>query len=269
MSACSDGAETKRCDTRTAIFEADRLSVAWGDKVVIEDVSIELHAGEMICLVGRSGSGKTSLFHALSGLIEPKSGNVRLNGEDITGKPGHVSYMLQKDLLLEQRTIVDNVALPLLVKGEKKAAARRSASALFEEFGLDGTQDRYPFELSGGMRQRAALLRTYMNNSEVVLMDEPFSALDALTRADMRKWFLGVMERLHFASILITHDVDEAIALADRVIVLGAPKDHPTLPSHILGTVDIECSRKSRDDFILSAEALDVKKKVMSYLQAK
>lgn len=254
---------------RSTVLEADDLSVARGGRLVVEDISLDLRAHEMVCLVGRSGSGKTTLFHALAGLLQPESGRVLLNGEDITGCAGHISYMLQKDLLLEHRTVVDNVALPLIIKGTAKSEARRRASARFSEFGLDGMQDRYPSELSGGMRQRAALLRTYMNNSDVVLMDEPFSALDALTRSDMRRWFLKMMDKLGFASVLITHDVDEAIELADRILVLGHMRGDRSDPSAstVIASVDVPCPRSSREGFILSEDALGIKREVISYLE--
>lgn len=252
--------------TSDAIFQAKGISIAWDGDPVVEDVSIDLRADEMLCLVGRSGCGKTTLFHALAGLIEPTSGRITLNGEDITGKPGNVSYMLQKDLLLPERTIIDNVALPLLIKGAGKKRAREEVATLFEEFGIAGAEDKYPSELSGGMRQRAALLRTYMNDSPVVLMDEPFSALDALTRADMQQWFLNMMERLGFASILITHDVDEAIALADRIMILGSAHDDGMLPSTVVGCIDVERPREDRAGFLLTPAALDIKKQVLSYL---
>ena len=265
-----------------SILEALDLRVSRAGRTVIDDVLIELHEREMICLVGRSGVGKTTLFHTLAGLIEPVSGKVILKGKDITGKPGHISYMLQKDLLLKQRSVIDNVALPLVVRGMSKKAARAEARSYFAEFGLEGTQDLDPYELSGGMRQRAAMLRTYLNNSDVVLMDEPFSALDALLRVDMRAWYLHMMDKLGFASILITHDVDEAIALADRVLVLGCERgattnDHADLgdssdrsvDAHagtIVASIDVTCPRSERDDFILSSEALTIKREILSYL---
>lgn len=251
---------------RAPLFRVSGLCVSWHGEPIVRDVSLTLGRGEMVCLVGRSGCGKTTLFHGLAGLVRPDAGTVDLDGVDITGKPGHVSYMLQKDLLLPQRTIIDNVALPLLVKGTPKKRAREEAAALFGEFGIAGTEDKYPSELSGGMRQRAALLRTSMSDSPVVLMDEPFSALDALTRADMQQWLLAMMERLGFASILITHDVDEAIALADRISVLGSANDDGKLPSTVVATIPVERPRADRADFLLTPDALDIKRQVLSYL---
>ena len=138
------------------------VTFSYDQEHIIEDINIELHDNELVCLLGSSGGGKTTLFNVISGLRTPQKGKILLDGEDITGQPGHISYMLQKDLLLPYRTIEDNVALPLIIKGVKKKEARKKAGEFFDEFGLSGTQKKYPSQLSGGMRQRAALLRTYM-----------------------------------------------------------------------------------------------------------
>ena len=172
----------------------ENVSFAYGKENIIEDIRLELHNHELVSLLGASGGGKTTLFHVISGLSKPQKGRVLLDGEDITGQPGHVSYMLQKDLLLPYRTIEDNVALPMEIRGMKKKEARKKAGEFFEEFGLEGTQKKYPRQLSGGMRQRAALLRTYMFSKNVALLDEPFSALDTLTKHDMHEWYLKVMD---------------------------------------------------------------------------
>ena len=241
------------------------MTLAWDGQVVVRDVSLEVAQGEMVCLVGRSGCGKTTLFHGLAGLTTPKSGRVLLHGEDVTGKPGRVSYMLQKDLLLPQRTIIDNVCLPLLLSGTPKREARAKAEPLFERFGLAGTERSYPSQLSGGMRQRAALLRTYLMDNDVVLMDEPFSALDALTRRDMRGWFLSMVSDLGISCVLITHDVDEAVEMADRIVVMrGRPTEGE--PSTLVGEVAIAAPRESRGDWLLTPESLDVKRRVLELL---
>jgi len=163
---------------------ASNISVSYGSNKIIENISLRLEQGEIVSLLGVSGVGKTTLFNVLSGLLVPEKGSITLDGEDITGKTGKLSYMLQKDMLLPFKTIVDNVALPLVIKGEKRKIAREKASALFEEFGLEGTQLKYPRQLSGGMRQRAALLRTYLFSDQVALLDEPFSALDTITKSN-------------------------------------------------------------------------------------
>lgn len=243
------------------------LTLAWpgSPSPVVADVSLMLAAGEMVCLVGRSGCGKSTLFHGMAGLTKPVSGTVELHGEDVTATPGRISYMLQKDLLLPQRTIIDNVCLPLLVAGTPKREARAKADPLFARFGLDGTQGSYPSQLSGGMRQRAALLRTYLMDNDVILMDEPFSALDALTRRDMRSWFLSMVSDLGISCVLVTHDVDEAVEMADRILVMrGDP--NAGHPSSIVGEVRVDVERERRAEWLLAPESLATKRQVLELL---
>ena len=251
----------------TPALEVRNLTLAWegSETPTVSDVSLAVAPGEMVCLVGRSGCGKSTLFHGMAGLTTPVSGSVLLHGEDVTGRPGRVSYMLQKDLLLPQRTIMANVCLPLTLAGTPREAAREKAEPLFERFGLNGTQDSYPSELSGGMRQRAALLRTYLMDNDVVLMDEPFSALDALTRQDMRSWFLSLVSDLGMSCVLVTHDVDEAVEMADRILVMSG---NPTagVPSGIVGEVDIDCARGQRAEWLLTPASLEAKREVLLLL---
>ena len=242
-------------------LEVRGVSVSFDGRKVLEDVSVTLRKGELVCLLGVSGGGKTTLFNVISGLLKPDAGQVLLDGEDITGKPGHISYMLQKDLLLPYRTIEDNVALPLLLRGVKKREARKQASALFEEFGLGGTERLWPSQLSGGMRQRAALLRTYLFSQDVALLDEPFSALDTLTKSAIHRWYLDVMERIHLSTLFITHDMDEAVLLSDRIYLLTGQ------PGRITSEIVVEEPRPQRQDFNLSPEFLQYKRQIQEQLQ--
>ena len=242
-------------------LEVRGVSVSFAGRKVLEDVSVTLRKGELVCLLGVSGGGKTTLFNVISGLLKPDAGQVLLDGEDITGKPGHISYMLQKDLLLPYRTIEDNVALPLLLRGVKKREARKQASALFEEFGLGGTEKLWPSQLSGGMRQRAALLRTYLFSQDVALLDEPFSALDTLTKSAIHRWYLDVMERIHLSTLFITHDMDEAVLLSDRIYLLTGQ------PGRITSEIVVEEPRPRRQDFNLSPEFLQYKRRIQEQLQ--
>ena len=236
------------------------VTFAYENTNIIEDINIELHDKELVCLLGASGGGKTTLFNVISGLKKPDQGKVMLDGRDITGQPGNISYMLQKDLLLPYRTIEDNVALPLLIKGENKKAARQKAGELFQEFGLEGTQKKYPKQLSGGMRQRAALLRTYMFSKNVALLDEPFSALDTLTKSDMHLWYLDVMDKIHLSTLFITHDIDEAILLSDRIYLLTGR------PGRITEEIVIREPKPRRKDFNLTEEFLEYKKDILKKL---
>lgn len=246
-------------------LQAEHLALSWDGKPICRDISFDVMPGQIVALVGKSGTGKTTIFHALAGLTKPDSGHVLLDGADITGRAGKVSYMLQKDLLLEQHTIIDNVAMPLAIGGMAKREARAKAQAHFSEFGLSGQERSYPFQLSGGMRQRAALLRTYLMDNSVILMDEPFSALDAFTRAEMRGWFLETLASADMSFVLITHDVDEAIAMADRILVLvGNPSTGE--PSGIIGAVDIGAPRNAREQFALGDGGMKAKREVMAML---
>ena len=241
-------------------LEVKNISKSFDGKPVLQDISIELNPGELVCLLGVSGGGKTTLFNVISGLLQPDLGKVLLDGNDITNQPGHISYMLQKDLLLPYRTIADNVALPLLLKGMKKKEARLQVSPMFARFGLEGTQKQYPAQLSGGMRQRAALLRTYMFSQDVALLDEPFSALDTLTKSSIHKWYLDVMEKIQLSTLFITHDIDEAILLSDRIYLLSGS------PGEITGEIIIKEPKPRRDDFNLTPEFLEYKRKLLSLL---
>lgn len=236
------------------------VTFSYDQENIIEDINIELHDNELVCLLGSSGGGKTTLFNVISGLRTPQKGKVLLDGEDITGQPGHISYMLQKDLLLPYRTIEDNVALPLIIKGEKKKEACKKAGEFFDEFGLSGTQKKYPSQLSGGMRQRAALLRTYMFSKDVALLDEPFSALDTLTKSDMHRWYLDVMDKIHLSTLFITHDIDEAILLSDRIYLLTGK------PGKITEEIVIKEPKPRRKDFNLTEEFLEYKKQIIEKL---
>ena len=241
-------------------LEVRNVSKNFDGKPVLKDISIELNKGELVCLLGVSGGGKTTLFNVISGLLQPDEGTVLLDGKDITNKPGNISYMLQKDLLLPYRTIEDNVSLPLILKGESKKDARLKVSPMFEQFGLEGTQKKFPSQLSGGMRQRAALLRTYMFSQDVALLDEPFSALDTITKSAIHRWYLDVMEQIHMSTLFITHDIDEAILLSDRIYLLSGT------PGEITAEIVIKEPKPRSGDFNLTPEFLEYKKKILSLL---
>lgn len=245
-----------------AVLQVKGVSKSFEQEQIIKDISIELREGEIVSLLGVSGGGKTTLFNIIAGLSEPDGGKVYLENEDVTGKPGNVSYMLQKDLLLPYRTIVDNVALPLIIRGMKKKEARQKAASYFEEFGLAGTEKKYPAQLSGGMKQRAALLRTYLFSEKVALLDEPFSALDMLTKSTVHEWYLDVMEKIKLSTLFITHDIDEAILLSDRIYLLTGR------PGTITKEIVVREPKPRRKDFNLSGEFLAYKREIISHLEA-
>ena len=243
------------------ILEARNISQSYEGEAVISNISIQLKAGEIVCLIGTSGVGKTTLFHVLAGLTRPDEGQVLLEDVEITGQAGKISYMLQKDLLLPYRTIEDNISLPLLIQGNSKKQARKQMEEYYSIFGLEGTAKKYPFQLSGGMRQRAALLRTYMFSQKVALLDEPFSALDAITKRQMHQWYLDIMKKIQLSTIFISHDMDEAIMLSDRIYVMAGK------PGRIVGELSIDHLGMKMDDFSFSDRFKEYKKELLRLLQ--
>jgi ABC-type nitrate/sulfonate/bicarbonate transport system ATPase subunit len=188
---------------------------------VLAGVSLAVHQSEFVAVVGPSGSGKSTLLDIIAGLVTPDSGEIRIDGQPATAadRLGCAAYMRQRDLLLPWRTALDNAALALEVAGVPRRRARAMALARFPEFGLDGFAHAYPAQLSGGMRQRVAFLRTVLSGRSLLLLDEPFAALDALTRVSMHDWLGKLLQREQRTVLLVTHDVEEAIFLADRVVV--------------------------------------------------
>lgn len=251
-------------------FSCENIIKNYNGNPVVENISLELPQYGFISLVGPSGIGKTTLFNVLSGVDKPDRGRVILNGADITGKSGKVSYMLQKDLLLEYRTVIGNIILPLLIRGEKKKKAMEYAADFFPMFGLSGYENKYPNELSGGMRQRAALLRTCLSagslqtsgdhitlNNPVILLDEPFSALDAITRRKMQIWYADIAQRMKVSTIFITHDVEEALVLSDTVYIMTGK------PGKITQKIDVKPQRPRDSDFTVTTEFALQKKYIM------
>ena len=243
-----------------AVLKVEGVTKTFDSETIIQNISLELHEGELVSLLGVSGGGKTTLFNIISGLSMPDEGSVWIDNEKVTGKPGNVSYMLQKDLLLPYRTILDNVALPLMIRGMTKKEAREKAAPYFAEFGLEGTEKKYPAQVSGGMKQRAALLRTYLFSQKVALLDEPFSALDMLTKQAMHEWYLDVMEKIKLSTLFITHDIDEAILLSDRIYLLTGK------PGQITKEIVIRKSKPRAQDFKLTEEFLQYKKAILKHL---
>ena len=198
--------------------------VRGGIRPVLDNVSFTVEPGEFVSVIGPSGCGKSTAFTMLAGLDQPDAGTVMIGGEPVRpagSGPSKCAYMPQKDLLFPWRSVLDNTTLGLEVQGVPRKQARDKARELFSVFGLGGFEDARPSQLSGGMRQRAAMLRTVVQDRPVLLLDEPFGALDALTRADMQLWLTDVRARFDWTILLVTHDIREAVFLADRVVVLG------------------------------------------------
>jgi ABC-type nitrate/sulfonate/bicarbonate transport system ATPase subunit len=245
-----------------SFFCCENITKNYEGNPVVEDISLELAKGGCISLLGPSGAGKTTLFNVLAGVDKPDSGKVFLDGKEITGITGRVSYMLQKDLLLEYRTVVDNVILPLLIRGEKRKTAREYAAGFFPMFGLEGYENKFPYQLSGGMRQRAALLRTSLMQNHVILLDEPFSALDAITRRAMQSWYAQISGKMEFSTIFITHDVEEALLLSDTIYILNGK------PGKITNRIDVNTQRPGNADYSISIEFMELKRLIMEAISS-
>lgn len=198
---------------KKAKISIENVSKTYKDVDVLKDISIDVYEGEFVSILGPSGCGKSTIFNIITQLTDYNSGMVNING--------NYSYMYQKDLLLPYKTIIDNVSLPLVLKKEKKSKAKSMVKHYFEVFGLEGYEYKYPAELSGGMRQRANFLRTFINSNDIMLLDEPFGALDSLTKTSMQKWLLDVKKKVNSTILLITHDIDEAIMLSNRIYVIS------------------------------------------------
>jgi len=234
---------------------------ARGERVVaLAPVSLEIPRGRFLTILGPSGCGKSTIFNIIAGLEMPSTGSVTLDGTPILGMSGVVSYMLQKDLLLPWRSIIDNVILGMEIDRVPRAEAKARALPLLERYGLGGFENRYPAELSGGMRQRAALLRTMLCDRDVILLDEPFAALDAQTRSDMQEWLLDVWDDFKKTVIFVTHDVDEGVYLSDEIVMMSGR------PGRILERVPIELARPRKRSIITSRPFVGYKEHFLSLL---
>ncbi len=223
-------------------------------------VSFALSEGSFVSVIGRSGCGKSTLFNIIAGLQLPTGGTVAIGGEDATGTIGRVGYMLQKDLLLPWRTVLDNIILGMEIKGVPRARARATALPYLERYGLGGFEQRYPRELSGGMRQRAALLRTLLLDTDIILLDEPFGALDAQTRANMQEWLLQIWADFRKTVIFVTHDVEEAIYLSDEILVMSAR------PGRLTDRITVSLVRPRPRSIINLPEFIAIKERCLAHL---
>ena len=231
-----------------------------GETPALSHISFSVSPGEFIAIVGPSGCGKSTFLDMLCSLLKPADGQILLNEKPLEESAASIGYMLQKDHLFEWRTIYDNVMLGLEIQKRITPKTRTRAEQLLTDYGLDNFRQSRPSQLSGGMRQRAALIRTLALEPELLLLDEPFSALDTLTKSAMHKWYLKVMEQIHLSTIFITHDIDEAILLSDRIYLLTGQ------PGSITAEIKIRESKPRREDFNLTPEFLEYKRQILEEL---
>jgi len=205
----------------SALLELRDVGKTFDETVALEPTSLSIEEGSFVAIVGPSGCGKSTLFNVIAGLLTPDAGEVRLNDQVVTGATGHVGYMLQKDLLVPWRTVQDNITMAARLTRRVTSDDRKEARRVAEQYGLGGFLRHYPSALSGGMRQRVAFMRTLVTHQSLLLLDEPFGALDAQTRLEMQQWLLQVWRETGRTVLFITHDVDESIFLSDRILVMS------------------------------------------------
>lgn len=230
------------------------------DVVALLDTSMSVEEGRFVSIIGPSGCGKSTLFNIIAGLLMPTSGQVFADGRNIVGKSGYVGYMLQKDMLLPWRTILNNIILGLEVRGVPRSQSVERALPLMEKYGLKGFDSHYPKELSGGMRQRAALLRTLLYDRDIMLLDEPFGALDAQTRLSMQTWLLEIWKDFRKTVLFVTHDIDEAIFLSDDIYVFSAR------PGRLKAKITVTIERPRSPEDMTTPQFMELKHHLLDLL---
>jgi ABC-type nitrate/sulfonate/bicarbonate transport system ATPase subunit len=249
---CEEMSETRGMDGPAPLIAVKDVRKSFGDVSVLDGVSVRVMKHETVSILGPSGCGKSTLMNIVTGLISADSGEVCVSGR--------IGYMQQKDLLLPWKTVMDNVNLPRVIGGDDKREAAADALPYFETFGLSGYEQRYPHELSGGMRQRVNFLRTFLTSGDIMLLDEPFGALDSITRGRLGQWLTDVKKHIDVTIMLITHDVEEAVLLSDRVYVLSDK------PSVVRAEIAIDFCRGRKEERRLSPELMDYKRQILSKL---
>lgn len=224
---------------------------------ILHNVYIEIPERKFVSIIGPSGCGKSTLFNIIAGLIQPSVGTIDVNGKPVTGTNPSIAYMLQKDLLLDWRNVLDNVIIGAEILGVPKERARSEASEWLDRFGLRGFENKYPYALSGGMRQRVALLRTLITHREIMLLDEPFGSLDSQTRTMMQEFVLSLWGSLERTILLITHDIEESLILGDDVIIMTAR------PMQVKKKMTVNLPRPRTLDVVRSREFFDAKAELM------
>ncbi|WP_406543423.1 ABC transporter ATP-binding protein [Clostridium ljungdahlii] len=235
-----------------SIIKVKNVSRSFEKNLILKDISINLKKGEFVSILGPSGCGKSTLFNIITGIIKEDSGEVSVKGD--------LGYMQQKDLLLPWKTVMENVVLPLDIRGSNKRESRERAVKYIEIVGLKGYEKKYPYELSGGMRQRASFLRTFLSSEEIMLLDEPFGALDSITRGKMQRWILDMKQELKRSILFVTHDIEEAILLSNRIYVLSSK------PGMIKKEINVDFENENKKNRIFSKKLLEMKADILKLL---
>jgi len=242
------------------ILEISNLSLSYNQLLVLKKLNIHVNEGEFVSIIGPSGCGKTTLFNIIAGLLPASEGQVFIKNQKIKYPNNQVAYMYQKDLLLPWRKIIDNVGLAYEISGMEKKEIKKNITPYFKMFDLVGFENYYPHQLSGGMRQRVALMRTYLCNKDIMLLDEPFASLDAITKLKMQEWLKDFSHKMSTTNLFITHDIEEAIFLSDRIYVLS------DRPATIIDEVIININKENYYSCTTSKEFNQLKAKIMNLL---
>ncbi|WP_338447965.1 ABC transporter ATP-binding protein [Niallia oryzisoli] len=237
----------------SSLLSLTSITKNFGSKKIIDHLSLDIQAGEFVSILGPSGSGKSTLFHLIGGIFNPDEGEIQLHGKRINGQRGSISYMPQSPSLLPWRTVLQNVLLGQELQGKKDVD---TAVKMIEKAGLSGYANAYPLQLSGGMKQRVSFIRALLSPQPVICLDEPFSALDELTRLDMQKWLLSMWDEHRRTILFVTHNIDEALFMSDRIVVMSAQ------PASITAEFSLPFPRPRHEDFFLTEEFLAWKRKI-------
>lgn len=239
-------------DAAEVKLELKNVRKQFGEARILKDISLQVRKGEHVTVLGPSGCGKSTLMNILTGILAADGGEVQVNGT--------IGYMQQKDLLLPWKTCMDNVTLPAQLIGMKKESAAEQARPYFKIFQLEGSEDSYPKEMSGGMRQRASLLRTFLSSGDILLLDEPFGAVDSITRGKLQQWLIDVRGTLGLTILMITHDIEEAVLLSDRIYVLSDK------PAFVRDTIPVDFCREDKKNRLFHTGFLEMKKRILTDL---
>ena len=228
------------------------VSKTFAEMEILKDINIEVNEGELVSILGPSGSGKSTIFNILTNIISSDSGEVKINGD--------LSYMYQKDMMVPWKKVIDNIGIPLIFKGKSKKEAREEVKKHINEFGLSGFEYKYPSQLSGGMKQRANFLKTYLTFNDIMLLDEPFGALDSMTRRKMQNWLLELTKEMKSTILFITHDIEEAILLSNRIYIISEK------PAIIKGEIKVNLPKDRKEDIVTSKDFIEIKKEILSLM---
>ena len=233
-------------------IDIKNIKKSFDNMEILKDISMEVNEGELVSILGPSGSGKSTIFNILTKIIDSDEGTIKINGD--------ISYMYQKDMMVPWKRVIDNIGIPLVFKGISKNKAREIVLDNIKDFGLEGFEYKYPIKLSGGMKQRANFLKTYLTSKDIILLDEPFGALDSLTRRKMQSWLIDLRRKMNSTILLITHDIEEAILLSDRIYILSEK------PAVVKEEIIVNLPKGRGNEIVTLEEFVKIKKNIMKLI---